>query len=109
VTSTERQVTQPSIFSNSPMSTATTSRPQSSKSSAVRGADADIRTVSPPSGTTCEPASSGTVRSPGNGDVSTSEGSAAIGVPSGSAVTADFRCSTPFSGTVTTSKPRDAA
>ena len=37
---TDRHVTQPSIFSNSPMSTTTTSKPQSSNSSADRGADA---------------------------------------------------------------------
>jgi len=59
-TKTERQVTQPSSFSNSPTSTATTSRPRRAKSSAERGAEVAIRIVSPPSGTTCEPASSGT-------------------------------------------------
>ena len=105
---TDRQVTQPSIFSNSLMSTTTTSKPQSSNSSADRGADAAIRTVPPPSRITCDPASSGTIRIDGNGEVSISDGSAAMTVPSGRAVTADFRCSTRCSGTGTTAKPRDA-
>jgi hypothetical protein len=50
--STLRQVTQPSSFSNSLMSTTTGVKPRSSSSSAVRGADAAISTRSPPSGTT---------------------------------------------------------
>jgi len=49
---TLRQVTQPSSFSNSLMSTTTGVKPRSSRSSAVRGADAEISTRSPPSGTT---------------------------------------------------------
>ena len=58
--------------------------------------------VPPPSRITCDPASSGTIRIVGNGEVSSSAGSAAMTVPSGSAVTADFRCSTRVSGTGTT-------
>ena len=50
--STDRRVTQPSIFSYSPMSTAITSNPQSSNSAAVRGADAAIRTAASPTRTT---------------------------------------------------------
>ena len=42
---TDRQVTQPSSFSNSVMSMATTRRPRSSNSSRVRGAEVDISTV----------------------------------------------------------------
>ena len=55
--STLRQVTQPSSFSNSLMSTTTGVKPRSSRSPAVRGADAAISTRSPPSGTTWEPLS----------------------------------------------------
>jgi uncharacterized protein len=50
--STLRQVTQPSSFSNSLMSTTTGVKPRSSRKSAVQGADAAISTRSPPSGTT---------------------------------------------------------
>ena len=61
-TRTLRQVTQPSRFSNSETSTATTSRPRSRNIAAVRGAAELIRTVCSSSTTTWEPGSSGTAR-----------------------------------------------
>src|SRR3954447_20979565 len=59
---TDRQVTQPSSFSNSVMSTATTRRPRFSKTRCVSGALVDMRTVSWSRRTTCAPGSSGTAR-----------------------------------------------
>ena len=50
--STLRQVTHPSSFSNSLMSTTTGEKPTSLSSSAVRGAEAAISTRSAPRGTT---------------------------------------------------------
>lgn len=62
---TDRQVTQPSSFSNSEMSTVTGSYPSSTNSSALRGADAAISSDLPPSSTTWDPDSSGTGRNRG--------------------------------------------
>src|SRR5689334_3272689 len=63
---------------------------------------------SPPSGTTWQPASSVTGRTAGNRLAGTSSGSTR-NVPSGRAVTADFRCSTLLSGTATTVRPSGAS
>src|SRR6516164_2787607 len=83
--STLSQVTQPSSFSNSLMSTTTGVKPRSARSPVVRGADAAISTRSPPSGTTWLPPSSSTGRADGNSPAGTSCGSSRY-VPSGSAV-----------------------
>src|SRR6266511_3596307 len=64
-----------------------------------------MSTSSPPSGTTWAPDSSATIRTAGNGSVSTRSPHARK-VPSGRAVTADFRCRTLRSGTATTRRPR---
>jgi hypothetical protein len=63
---TDRQVTQPSSFSYSERSTATTCSPRCSSSTRVRGALVLISTTSLPSSTTCDPASSGTARNDGH-------------------------------------------
>src|SRR5690606_3556585 len=80
-------------------------RPRLSSSSAVRGADAAISTVPRSSGTTCAPVSSG--------GTSRSGRRACAGwpmrVPSGSAVTADFRWRTSDSSTGTTRRPGSSA
>jgi hypothetical protein len=89
-TSTLRQVTQPSSFSNSLTSTTTGVKPRSSSSEVVFGAAALIITLSPPRQTTWQPASSSTVRTAGKMPTSTRPGEATT-VPSGSAVTADLR------------------
>ena len=72
------------------------------------GADAAISTRSPPSGTTWQPPSSATGRTAGNSPAGTSCGRSR-NVPSGSAVTADFRCSTFSSGTAITVRPSGAS
>ena len=100
--STDRQVTHPSMRSNSPMSTTTTSKPQSSKSSRRargRGRHQDAAVAEQHDvgaallGQRCARAAAG--------EVSRTSAARMI-VPSGSAVTADFRCRTPPRGTGTT-------
>src|SRR6185437_7235028 len=68
---TLRQVTQPSSFSNSLMSTTTGAYPSPASRSADAGADAAISTSVPPSGTTWQPVGSGTATAPGNDPAST--------------------------------------
>lgn len=57
---TDRQVTQPSSFSSSEMSTATTRSPRASKDARVSGAALDMSTVCSSRQTTWQPGSSGT-------------------------------------------------